>query len=329
MAQGGRPIDSVWKYFIKVEDGGKIRAKCIKCNTMISAKAARLRSHLEKCSQRELQYNSPNDDIAEVIPIVNSSDSILPFKKHVLCHKIYQPKLNDFTIKTNSHQKEILDDQIARLFYACNLPFSLAENDVFKKTISILRPGYTPPTRKSIAGYGSNIILKHTLNYLNTIGLFIYWNFQFEMAQGGRPIDSVWKYFIKVEDGGKIRAKCIKCNTMISAKAARLRSHLEKCSQRELQYNSPNDDIAEVIPIVNSSDSILPFKKHVLCHKIYQPKLNDFTIKTNSHQKEILDDQIARLFYACNLPFSLAENDVFKRQFLFSGLVIHLLQGRA
>ena len=152
MAQGGRPIDSVWKYFIKVEDGGKIRAKCIKCNTMISAKAARLRSHLEKCSQRELQYNSPNDDIAEVIPIVNSSDSILPFKKHVLCHKIYQPKLNDFTIKTNSHQKEILDDQIARLFYACNLPFSLAENDVFKKTISILRPGYTPPTRKSIAG---------------------------------------------------------------------------------------------------------------------------------------------------------------------------------
>eukprot|EP00800_Vazella_pourtalesii_P018224 TRINITY_DN576_c0_g2_i2.p2 TRINITY_DN576_c0_g2~~TRINITY_DN576_c0_g2_i2.p2 ORF type:complete len:150 (+),score=11.19 TRINITY_DN576_c0_g2_i2:528-977(+) len=118
---------------------------------MISAKAARLRSHLEKCSQRELQYNSPNDDIAEVIPIVNSSDSILPFKKHV-CHKIYQPKLNDFTIKTNSHQKEILDDQIPRLFYASNLPLSLAENDVFKKTISILRPGYTPPTRKSIAG---------------------------------------------------------------------------------------------------------------------------------------------------------------------------------
>ena len=29
---------------------------------------------------------------------------------------------------------------------------AFAENDVFKKTISILRPGYTPPTRKSIAG---------------------------------------------------------------------------------------------------------------------------------------------------------------------------------
>ena len=60
--------------------------------------------------------------------------------------------MNDFIIKTNSHQKEILDDQIAHLFYACNLPFSLAENDVFKKTISILRPGYTPPTKMIIAG---------------------------------------------------------------------------------------------------------------------------------------------------------------------------------
>ena len=29
------------------------------------------------------------------------------------------------------------------------------------------------------------------------------------MTQGGRPIDSVWKFYIKVEDGGKIRAKCL------------------------------------------------------------------------------------------------------------------------
>ena len=68
-----------------------------------------------------------------------------------LCHKIIHPKLNDFTIKTNSLRKEILDDQISRLFYACNLPFSLAENDVFKKTISMLRPSYIPPKRKSLA----------------------------------------------------------------------------------------------------------------------------------------------------------------------------------
>ena len=33
-----------------------------------------------------------------------------------------------------------------------HFPLSLAEHDVFKKTISTLRPGYTPPTRKILAG---------------------------------------------------------------------------------------------------------------------------------------------------------------------------------
>ncbi|KAI6647468.1 hypothetical protein LOD99_12464 [Oopsacas minuta] len=61
----------------------------------------------------------------------------------------------------NSHQKEILDNQI---FYACSLQFNLAENDVFKKTISMLRPGYTP-TRKSLAGG----LLDKTFNEVTTI----------------------------------------------------------------------------------------------------------------------------------------------------------------
>ena len=64
----------VWKFFIKVEDSGKTSAKCIKCSTMISAKAGRLRSHLEKCSQSELQNNFPNDNLPEIIiPIINNA----------------------------------------------------------------------------------------------------------------------------------------------------------------------------------------------------------------------------------------------------------------
>ncbi|KAI6658145.1 hypothetical protein LOD99_11125 [Oopsacas minuta] len=118
---------------------------------MISAKAGRLITHLEKCSQSELQNIFPKDDIPEILVPFNSSDSTIPPEKRV-CHKIIQPKLNDFTIQTSPHQKEILANQIARLFYACNLPFNLAENDVFKKSISMLRPGYTLPARKSLAG---------------------------------------------------------------------------------------------------------------------------------------------------------------------------------
>ena len=60
--------------------------------------------------------------------------------------------MNSFTIRTNSQEKVALDDQIARLFYACNLPFNLAEHVIFKQTISMLRPGYVPPSRKDLAG---------------------------------------------------------------------------------------------------------------------------------------------------------------------------------
>ena len=63
-----------------------------------------------------------------------------------------QPKMNDFVFKTSMQQKEDLDAQIARLFYACNLPFSLAEHDIFKQTFDMLRPGYAPPKRKKLTG---------------------------------------------------------------------------------------------------------------------------------------------------------------------------------
>ena len=34
---------------------------------------------------------------------------------------------------------------IARLFYACILPFNIADHPMWKETIGMLRPGYTPP----------------------------------------------------------------------------------------------------------------------------------------------------------------------------------------
>ena len=109
------------------------------------------------------------------------------------------------------------------------------------------------------------------------------------MAQGGRTIDSVCKFYIKVEDGGKIRAKCIKCSAMISEKAGRLRTQLEKCSQSESQHNFPRDDLPEIlIPIKESSIEIsvssigefciiIPaqrFDVHELVSGRYQPLFN-------------------------------------------------------
>jgi hypothetical protein len=48
--------------------------------------------------------------------------------------------------------KSAIDVEIARLFYACNLPFSLVEHPQFIKVVQLLRPGYKPPSRKQIGG---------------------------------------------------------------------------------------------------------------------------------------------------------------------------------
>ena len=45
-----------------------------------------------------------------------------------------------------------LDEQIAKLFYACNLPFNIADHPVWRETIEMLRPGYHPPNPKDIGG---------------------------------------------------------------------------------------------------------------------------------------------------------------------------------
>jgi len=48
--------------------------------------------------------------------------------------------------------KQQLNEQIARFFYACNILFAVAEQHEFKQMITLLRPGYTPPNRKALAG---------------------------------------------------------------------------------------------------------------------------------------------------------------------------------
>lgn len=48
--------------------------------------------------------------------------------------------------------KSKLDEQIAKLFFSCNLAFNIADNFIFRETIDMLRPGYNPSNRKDISG---------------------------------------------------------------------------------------------------------------------------------------------------------------------------------
>ena len=55
-------------------------------------------------------------------------------------------------VKTSKLEAELLDEQIARYFYATNTPFVAVEHPEFVKLINMLRPGYSPPSRYDVGG---------------------------------------------------------------------------------------------------------------------------------------------------------------------------------
>lgn len=59
--------------------------------------------------------------------------------------------MNDFVMRTSTTEKHKIDKQIAKAIFATNSSFRCIENPQLQKAIQLLRPGYTPPSRKTIA----------------------------------------------------------------------------------------------------------------------------------------------------------------------------------
>ena len=116
--------------------------RCINCNSLVSDKIERLRNHRKRCHATSVSAQSDPDLIVE-------SSSQPPPAKHP---KTCQSHMTSYSIKTDSAAANQLHIQVARFFYACHIPFNVAEHKEFKKMISLLRPGYSPPNRKDLAG---------------------------------------------------------------------------------------------------------------------------------------------------------------------------------
>ena len=86
--------------------------------------------------------------------IVEPSPQPSPIKRPKTCH----PQMSSYTVKTDSAAANQLHLQITRFFYACNIPFNVAEHKEFKSMISLLCPGYSPPNRKDLSGHLHNTI---------------------------------------------------------------------------------------------------------------------------------------------------------------------------
>ena len=159
----GRPSDPTRNLFLKV-DGSKM--KCVDCNSLVSDKIERLRNHRKRCPAISCTaLPKQQDDL-----IVESMPQLLPIpaKRPKYC----QPQMSSFCLKTDSAAATQLDLQIARFFYACNILFNIAEHKEFKAMISLLRPGYSPPNRKELAGNLLNTVHSESMNiYVNRPGV--------------------------------------------------------------------------------------------------------------------------------------------------------------
>jgi len=152
-ASGGRHKDAVWACFESCFIDNVNKQKCIACGTLVSAKAPRLKRHIQKCNKIKI-------DKVNLVSEDNSDDNLEESNKRKrvdtesssCSYVLKQPSISNYVIKTTTAHKEELNKAMAKFFYACNIPFRVSENEHFKNFIQILRPGYEPPNRKQLSG---------------------------------------------------------------------------------------------------------------------------------------------------------------------------------
>lgn len=161
MNKGGRPRDPIWEHFAELECDGKVEAKCKKCGHKQSVKVNRMKDHFKRCSRSEASDSKADDGVLSLEAgsstqqqsehVSVKSESAEPDGGEGKKRKL-QVGIGQFVCKTSSETKTQLDHAISRFFYGYNIPFAVAEHELFKNMIAALRPGYQPPSRKALAG---------------------------------------------------------------------------------------------------------------------------------------------------------------------------------
>ena len=103
---------------------------CSHCHEVLSKKIERVRNHLSKCAQyqksQEVGSGSNNQNSLEN----EMFEEFMPSKVQ---------KIDQFISKTSDKEREKLDKQIGRAFFANNFSFQSIENSEFDKAIQMLR----------------------------------------------------------------------------------------------------------------------------------------------------------------------------------------------
>ena len=125
MLNTGRKRDAIWSEYTQISG----RAKCNHCSEEMAGLVDRMKKH----------FHEVHGDLCP-----DQSDSPMP--------KRIQGIMDSHVVRTTGDQKKSFDLPIARFFYSTGTAFRTADSAEFKKMISALHPGYSPPNRADIAG---------------------------------------------------------------------------------------------------------------------------------------------------------------------------------
>ena len=121
----------IWNFFAVEDDTTGVG--CISCKTIVSAKAPRLRAHRGNCLANSSSQKRPlPEDDSLVEPSTKPTE---PTAKKM---RMVQSSMNSHCQSTDQSMSDQLDEPIAKLFFACNLPFNKADHPVFEETIQML-----------------------------------------------------------------------------------------------------------------------------------------------------------------------------------------------
>ena len=137
---GGRPLDPVWKHFIR--DVPRCKARCRGCNKEMQALVERMKIHASGCprlSSLQAEQKVSSQDHAGSSSGSTGEPSPKKFRQDLLPVPTSRPE-------------EAINEQILRFFAAANVPFAASENVQFERLLQLLRPGTKPPSERSVGG---------------------------------------------------------------------------------------------------------------------------------------------------------------------------------
>lgn len=123
---GGRKLSTEWEHVYKLTENDY---RCKHCNKPISAKIARIKNHLKKCTHFCYQSH----------PYTSQRPSTTAAMPSTVSHS------------TDEESNYDIGEKIAKFFYSANLNFQQVKNPAFTDMIKSLRPDYILPSRFELA----------------------------------------------------------------------------------------------------------------------------------------------------------------------------------